>query len=233
MSERRYDQEEVAEIFRTASEGVPPLRQSVSEQTGLTLADLQSIGREVGIAPDAVAHAAIAIDVRQTAAQRKFLGIPIGVSRTVDLHRTLTDDDWERLVGQLRVVFNATGRVRAEGSFRRWSNGNLQVTLEPAAGGQRLSFRTVNSAAQSYIGMGVVALGAAAVTAISVGLSGDIAQASAGIGILGLVGAGLIGSTALRLPRWARLRAQQMETLATTVALPPRSDATLLPPSAE
>lgn len=119
MSDRRYNEKEVAEIFRSASEGLPAPQQPISREPGLTLTDLQSIGRDVGIAPDAVAQAAGALDVRRGSAQRKFLGLPIGVSRTVDLHRRLTDEEWERLVVQLREVFDAYGKIRVEGSSRR------------------------------------------------------------------------------------------------------------------
>ncbi|MEO7217337.1 MAG: hypothetical protein ABI026_04020, partial [Gemmatimonadaceae bacterium] len=151
MSDRRYDQKEVADIFRAASEGSPSLQQPVFDQTGLTLADLQSIGREVGIAPDAVAQAAISLDVHRGSAQRRFLGIPIGVSRTVDLNRRLSVYEWEQLVVELREVFDAYGKTSVDGPSRRWSNGNLQVLLEPTETGQRLRFRTVNGGAQSYI----------------------------------------------------------------------------------
>ena len=231
MSDRRFDKEEVAEIFRAASERSASLQQPVSDEKGLTIAELQSIGREVGIAPDAVAQAAIALDVRRSSTQRKFLGIPIGVSRTIELDRRLTDDEWERLVSQLRAVFDAYGKTSSEGSFRRWSNGNLQVMLEPTETGQRLRLRTVNGGAQSYIAMGLAALGTAVAVSIPIAISGNLAHASTGISFLGIIGAGLIASTAIRLPRWARLRARQMETIGAQLALTPPSPEPLLPPS--
>ena len=61
---------------------------------GLTLADPQEIGREVGISPDAVAKAANALDLRGRVVSRTFLGLPIGVERTVALNRWLTDAEW-------------------------------------------------------------------------------------------------------------------------------------------
>jgi hypothetical protein len=227
MSDRRYDEREVEEILRSASEGLPAPRQAASQETGLTLADLQSIGREVGIAPDAVAQAAGAIEVRRGSGQRKFLGIPIGVSRTVDLDRRLTDEEWERLVVQLREVFDAYGVTRVDGASRRWSNGNLQVILEPTETGQRLRLRTVNSGAQTFLTMGTVALGTALAVSIPAAFSGGLAHAASGMGFLGIIGAGLIASTALRVPRWARLRARQMESIAAQLALPSASDSRL------
>src|SRR6185503_6120179 len=138
MTERRYADSEVSAIFRDAAtetqRRVAPIG---SAQEGLTLSELQSIGREVGLTPDAIARAAVALDVQQSGTIRRRLGLPIGVTRTVELPRKLSDDEWDRVVVQLREVFNATGRTRVEGGLRQWSNGNLQVRLEPTATGQR------------------------------------------------------------------------------------------------
>lgn len=229
MSDRRYNEKEVAEIFRSASEGLTAPQQAVSRESGLTLTDLQSIGSDVGIAPDAVAQAAGALDVRRGSAQRKFLGLPIGVSRTIDLNRRLTDEEWERLVVQLREVFDAYGKTRVDGASRRWSNGNLQVLLEPTETGQRLRLRTVNGGAQSYIGIGLAAIGTAVAVSIPMAVGGHLAQASGGIGFLAIIGAGLIASTAIRLPRWARLRARQMEAIGARLTLAPAPPEPQLP----
>src|SRR5690242_20793983 len=149
VTDRRYNDKEMAAIFRTATEGLPGPRREVSREEGMTLADLQAIGREVGISPDAVAQAAQALDISRGPASRTFLGLPIGVTRTVNLNRRLTDAEWERLVVQLRDVFDARGTTRSDGSFRQWTNGNLQVLLEPTETGHRLRFRTVHGAARS------------------------------------------------------------------------------------
>lgn len=233
MSDRRYSDEEVAAIFRVAAERSPAALQPAANQDGLTLADLQSIGSEVGISPVAVAQAAIALDVHGGSAQRKFLGIPVGVSRTVDLNRRLTDDEWERVVVQLRDVFDAAGRTRDEGSLRRWWNGNLNVLLEPTETGHRLRFRTFNSGAQASLTIGLVALGTAAATTLAVGINGNLAGASTGIAFLGIVGVGMIASGALRLRGWVRLRGRQMESVAAQFALPVGATEKQLPASPE
>src|SRR5213596_1588559 len=224
MAERRYNDKEIAAIFRAATE-LPPIgeRAEVPRDEGLTLADLQAIGREVGIPADAVAQAAQAIDVRPSAASRTFLGLPIGVARTVNLNRLLTDEEWERLVVQLREVFNARGRTRSEGSLRQWTNGNLQVLLEPTDTGHRLRFGTVHGAARAAIGAGFGVLGVAAIVGVSGAIWGTLGDAMSGIALMVAAGVGMIVSGALRLPRWARLRERQMEALATRVALPPGS----------
>ncbi len=218
MADRRYNDKEIAAIFRAATEGPEGPQRAVPREEGLTLTDLQAIGQEVGISSDAVARAAQALDIGRGAASRTFLGLPIGVARTVNLNRRLSDREWERLVVQLREVFNARGATRSDGSFRQRTNGNLQVFLEPTETGHRLRFRTVHGAARAYIGAGFAALGTTAAVAMSTALSGHLRDAIPGIVFLFAIGVGMIASGALRLPKWARLRGRQMDALAAQIA---------------
>ncbi len=224
MADRRYNDKEIAAIFRAAAEEGPQSPQrEVARDEGLTLAELQAIGSEVGISSDAVAQAAHALDVRGGTGSRTFLGLPIGVSRTVHLNRRLSDAEWERLVVQLREVFNARGTTRSDGSLRQWTNGNLQVLLEPTDTGHRLRFGTVHGGARASIGAGFAILGVAVTIVVTSALGGSLASSIPGVAFLAVAGLGMIASGALRLPRWARLRGHQMEALATRVALPPES----------
>jgi hypothetical protein len=227
MSERRYNDEETAAIFRAAADDRRLPQGQTSGNDGLTLAQLQAIGGEVGISSDAVASAATAIDIHREATERTFLGLPIAVSRTVDLNRQMTDREWELLVVRLREVFNARGTTRSEGSFRQWTNGNLHVLLEPTEHGQRLRFGTFNRAARMSITSGLMALGMAGVVAVTSAMGGTLVHATPSLGMFGLIGFGMIANGALRLPGWARLRGRQMEALAAGVARP----STALPPA--
>ena len=224
MTDRRYDDDEVAEIFRKAAEGPQSLPAHAARDEGMTLAELQSIGREVGISAEAVASAAQSLEIQPRASGRSFLGMPIGVERTVALGRKLSDDEWERLVVQLREVFHARGSVSSTGSFRQWTNGNLQVLLEPTPTGQRLRLSTTkgNVVAAMTIGAAMLAIGV--VTAIAAAISGHLADATMGIAMLTGGGAAAIASGALRLPGWARLRARQMEGITAQLALETGSD---------
>jgi len=221
MTDRRYNDKEIAAIFRAATEGpLSPLRQ-VPPEEGLTLADLQAIGREVGISPAAVAQAAQALDIRRETAARTFFGLPIGVARTVNLNRRLTDPEWERLVVQLREVFNARGTTRSDGSLRQWTNGNLQVLLEPTEAGHRLRFRTLHGAARASMGAGLAVFGVTATVAVATAISGHLGDAIPEIVLLLAAGMAMIVNGALRLPGWARLRGRQMDALAAQIASVP------------
>src|SRR5216117_1623099 len=184
MADRRYNDKEIAAIFRAAAEQEPQSPQrEVARDEGLTLAELQAIGGEVGISADAVAQAARAVDVRGGTGSRTFLGLPIGVSRTVNLNRRLSDAEWERLVVQLREVFNARGTTRSDGSLRQWTNGNLQVLLEPTDTGHRLRFGTVHGAARASIGAGIFVLGITATVAMASALGGYFGEALPGMAL--------------------------------------------------
>ena len=228
MSERRYDDEEIAAIFRAAAENRELPAGTSSSDDGLTLAELQTIGREVGISADDVASAAIAVDVKRAATQRTVFGLPIGVARTVELNRRMTDEEWEQLVVRLREVFHARGRTSTEGSLRQWTNGNLHVLLEPTSNGQRLRFGTFNGAAQAMISGGLMSLAMAAVVAVSAAVGGKLGHGAPGIAFLGVVGLGMMANGIFRIPRWAKLRGNQMEALAAGVAA---SSSTALPPA--
>jgi hypothetical protein len=107
MSERRYNDEEVAAIFERAAETEHSALPVPAEGKGLTLAALQDIGREVGISPESISLAARSLDRTGRPASQKFLGLPIGVGQTVEFDRPLSDSDWERLVADLRTTFEA------------------------------------------------------------------------------------------------------------------------------
>jgi hypothetical protein len=74
MSERRYNDEEVAAIFERASETELTALPAPAEGRGLTLAALQDIGREVGISPESISLAARSLD--QTGRPAPPAGIP-------------------------------------------------------------------------------------------------------------------------------------------------------------
>src|SRR6185437_13182641 len=173
MPTRRYDDREVAAIFRSAAESPSSPEQQPSHDEGLTLAELRAIGLD----ESAVERAAMTLDLRVARSDRSLLGLPIGVGRSVDLGRRLTDEEWERLVVRFREVFQARGHTRAEGSLRQWTNGNLQVLLEPTETGQRIRFATMHGAARSSIMLGLAAWVVAG--GIALGMAGGMAVGNA------------------------------------------------------
>lgn len=218
MTERRFSDAEVVQIFERATSGHALQASRAAE--GLTLAELQSIGQEVGIPAEQITRAALSLSPGEAKQTQRFLGMTTGVGHTVHLARKLTDEEWERFIVAVRETFNARGTMASQGSLKQWSNGNLQVLLEPTDAGHRVRFKTVKGDAPGMLGGGLVISAVAVigeVTAVLTGVAHDVGLL-ASFGVLGAMGIGAAATTALRLPRWARARKAQMEELGARVS---------------
>lgn len=224
MAERRYSDQDTAAIFKAAAElqqaaaNAPAggSREAISSE-GMTLAQLQEIGREVGIPAELVARAAAGLDRRGRASARRFFGLPIAIRRTVSLERKLTDEEWERLVVDLRETFDARGQLRADGGFRQWTNGNLQALLEPTPSGHRLQLKTMKGDAYRMMSAGLAAIALdvfLVVLRTLEGRSGFIPP----MALIAAMGVGMFTLGALRIPRWAKERRRQMEEIVARLA---------------
>ena len=229
MSERQYNDAEVAAIFERASETEHAGLPMSAEGKGLTLAALQDIGREVGISPESISLAARSLDQAGLPAARTFMGLPIAVGQTVVFDRPLSAAEWEGLVADLRTTFDARGTVRYDGPFRQWTNGNLQALLEPTPSGHRLRLQTVKGDSRAMMTAGSVALGGATATLIAVAVAGGLNNPGtvAGVGFMALMGLGLFAAGAMRVPGWARRHREQIDAVLARLAgsvKPPASD---------
>jgi hypothetical protein len=229
MSERRFSEEEVSEILKYAAESQQSTGSPLPSANGLTLTELTDIGREVGITPEAMQYAAQRID-KTDRTTRTILGLPLAVGRTVELDRKLTDEEWDRLVAELRETFGVRGVVRQEGSLRSWTNGNLQVHIEPTATGYRIRLHTLKGSATGLIfgGLGISAF--ASVMTVTAAVGGALADRGflAAVATLAVGGIAMFASGAAGLPGWARLRQKQMDSIADSVATTTRTNQQLL-----
>lgn len=217
MTERRFSDAEIAQIFERATSGHALQASHASE--GMTLAELQSIGREVGIPAEQIARAALSLSSEAKPTQR-ILGMTTGVAHTVHLARKLTDEEWERFIVVVRETFNARGTMTSQGSLKHWSNGNLQVWLEPTEVGHRVRFQTAKGNAPWTLGAGLLMSAVSVIgetTAVLTGVAHDLGLV-ASFGVLGVIGIGAVATTALRLPLWASARQAQMEELGARVS---------------
>jgi hypothetical protein len=225
MNERRYSDDEVAQIFERATEAQQTSLPTSRAGEGLTLAELQDVGREVGLPPELVARAARSLASAGQPHDRRILGVPVGVGRTVELDRPLTDAEWNQLVVDMRETFDARGKLSDQGAFKQWTNGNLQALLEPTPTGQRLRLKSLHGSARSMMttGLGMFTL----TTAIWVVMTFRAAPFDpTPFTTLIATGLGLLGVGALRIPRWARLRRRQMEEIAQRLTLSLASSST-------
>ena len=88
-TQRRFSEEEVGKIFEYATRVQNEASDNRSSKDGLTLEDLQQIGKSTGIDPSYIAQAVVALGRdSQKARVDKHLGIPFGVSREIELPST-------------------------------------------------------------------------------------------------------------------------------------------------
>lgn len=218
MTAKRFNEEQAAAIFARAAEVEASGRQPSSDPgaSGMTLAELQDIGKEAGLSPEAVAQAAASL---RTAATRLpapvFFGVPIGVARTVALDRPLSDEEWGSLVAQLRSTFNASGKAHSDGGYREWRNGNLRVSAGPAAGGYQVDMRTSRGSARSLMTAGGIMTGMSAALMAVGALSGSMVPGLvADLTPVLTIGVALFGAGVLQIPAWARRRREQFDRIA-------------------
>jgi hypothetical protein len=218
--ERRYREEEVKEIFDLAVSRDEVERLVVSDEDGLTLAEIQEVGLEVGMEPKRIAAAASALDTRRELLPRRTsLGMPVSVGRVIELPRAVTDREWEVLVAELRETFAARGQVTSRGGVREWTNGNLHAFLEPTETGHRLRLRTHKGGAMALNRTGAAGLAIGLILLTVLVLTGDLLTMRGIISIvppliLAGMGGGALALNGLSLPRWAREREGQMEYIA-------------------
>ena len=217
-NERKYREDEVSEIFTLATSAGTASLPALPDQEGLTLEELQEVGREVGLAPERVAAAAATLDTRsETRPRRTTLGVPVSVGRVVELPRAATDREWQVLVTALRETFGAKGRVASHGEIREWTNGNLHAFLEPTEVGHRLRLGTRKTGATAVTAIGASGLVFGLLLLVTSGL--DTATFGATFAVLvpalfALAGGGTLARHFLRLRRWADERERQMEHIA-------------------
>jgi hypothetical protein len=215
MTERRYGDEEVREIFSLATTGDTRDRSLPAESGGMTLDELQRIGEEAGIEPARVAEAAGKLDARgRPSPIRRSFGLPIALSRVVELPRAPTDREWEQLISEFRTTFGSQGQTTTSGGLREWSQGNLHISVEPTEHGEQLRLSTRNEAAVALNGFGIVTGGMSLLMGATVAAAGKPEKALVVLGMFGGMALASFGANLFRLPSWARERERQMEVIA-------------------
>jgi hypothetical protein len=215
MTERRYGDEEIREIFSLATTGGTRDRSLPAESGGLTLDEIQRIAQEAGIEPARVAQAAESLDARgKPAPVRRSLGMPVGVSRVVDLPRAPTDREWEQLISQFRTTFGTQGHATTSGGLREWSQGDLHISVEPTERGEQLRLAHLKTDAMALNALGFATGGMAVLFGAVVAAAGKPGKALVVLGMFGGMALAAFVANLVRLPRWARERERQMEAIA-------------------
>lgn len=185
MSERRFDDEEVALILKRAAESSAVTLASRGE--GLTLSQLRQVASEAGIDPVAVDQAAHALDSRVAQSNSPLLGTPLSpqYERVVPGH--VTEEDFPEVLLAIRRVMGRQGVVERDlGGFHwraRDAMGGRYITIH--AEGERTLVRALGNfrdgaTVSSMLG-GIVGLMASLVVLKTSGLLSTLGVANAPI----------------------------------------------------
>ena len=139
---RRYTEHEIHALFERAAERQEQARRAESaSEGGLTLEELQRIGRETGIAPEHIAEAALDLAAVPTRPAGTVLGVPVEIRRARTMAAPVTDEAWEQMVADLRKTFKQAGVAGRVGRVREWATTTeenrmpVRVSVAPEDGG--------------------------------------------------------------------------------------------------
>ena len=219
----RFSEDDARRIFARAAE-----RQHADDQkpTGLSLAELQEIGRAAGLDPEHVVAAVAEVQGGEglgAAPPATFLGVNVEPSATRVIPGPLTDEMWGRMVSRVRSVFNTVGVTSDVGATREWQGtntqgglSNLRMTASPTEGGTLVSLRTSRAGQVSQYRALFGVFAAMVVFFLVLGLAtGDVGDpgfwAFVSMFAAATVGIPLAGRFGSR--RWAETRQSQFDAL--------------------
>ena len=211
--ERKYEEHEVRQILDLAiGPEAPP--QTIPAAEGLTLHQLQEVGREVGLPPDRITQAVAVFEARgEPVPRERTFGLPISVGSIVALPRSPSDREWELLIADLRTTFGGKGEVTSQGGLREWSHGTMHAFIEPTETGHRLRLTDSRQAAVAGIAFGGFILALALLIFVVLLGKEDPGFKFAVPAFFSLIGGGMIAGSVLSLPGWAREQEKRMEQI--------------------
>ena len=223
---QRFTAEEAQRVFARAA-----ARQHThaSPPDGLTLPELQAIGREAGLDPAHVA-AVVAEGNAETETQTTWHGVPVGITRTRLLPDRVSDAEWERIVDVLRSHYNQPGTAQQIGRRREWTtaagSAAHRVTVEPRDDGDLVRIQTPDTARPFAIGVGGSSIAAALIVFLSVVLvTGDWAGPALFSGAILAFGVAMYGAAFLSARIRAPRRIARHDALLDRIDLLSRGDA--------
>ena len=141
---RRYNEKQIGALIQRATE----LREEAmgASERGLSLEEIEHIAAELGLPPEYMRAAALELEDRVNS-ERAFslFGGPFVINQVRVVDGTMTQEQWEQVVMELRAFTGKSGNVDEVGRAREWmyyagedANGiNFQktrVTLRPRDG---------------------------------------------------------------------------------------------------
>jgi hypothetical protein len=162
IDDRKFTDEEVREILKKAVEKAPS--RALVKSEGLSLAELKSIGGEVGIDPDRMEDAARAVALRKDNRPNRVLGAPTVLNFERKVQGEVDPEDTPEVLSLIRRTMGRQGEVdEIHGSLEWTANsdaGERYVTLTSREGTTTISgsANLSNTAVLTYLPAGMMGL---------------------------------------------------------------------------
>jgi hypothetical protein len=220
-TDRHYSDQEVALILRKAAQ-LDTGAAAPDAGEGLSLAEIERIAREVGIAPDVVARAAALISSEVPGTAARIFGGPANFRAEHEAGGTLPRERYGDVVEAIQRALDKSGKVSEVLDGLEWQTEGettrVTVAVRPAAGRTRVQILVDRggSAVLAYLPFGLAALigGAATGAILEPGLGGGILIMGTALGT-GFLAARTIWSAATR--RFRRTFASLTDAVNTAV----------------
>ena len=160
LDERKFTDREVREILKKAVERAPS--RALAKPEGLSLAELKSIGGEVGIDPARLEDAARAIVLGGGSRPSKLLGAPTVLNFERKVEGQLNPEDTPEILSVIRRTMGQQGEIDEIHGSLEWKakgeSGERYVTLSSKEGNNTLrsSANLTNAAILTYLPAGIM-----------------------------------------------------------------------------
>jgi len=162
IDERKFTDEEVREILKKAVEKAPS--RALAKREGLSLAELKSIGEEVGIDPARLDDAARAVALGGSNRPNRFFGAPMVMSFERKVEGEFDPADTPEILSIIRRTMGSQGEVDEIHGSLEWrakgDSGERYVTLSPRDGTTTItiSANLTNAAVLTFLPPGLIGL---------------------------------------------------------------------------
>ena len=162
IDERRFTDEEVREILKKAVEKAPS--RALVKREGLSLAELKTIGEEVGIDPARLEDAARAVAVGDRNRPNRILGAPTVLNFERKVEGEFDPVDTPEILSLVRRTMGTQGEVDEIHGSLEWrakgDSGERYVTLTPRDGTTTISSSAnlTNAAVLTFLPPGIIGL---------------------------------------------------------------------------
>lgn len=131
----RFNRDEISKILKRAAE-LEHNENIDDDSDGLTLQELQQVSKEVGIDPKYIQLALRELQTPTRSLTSNILGGPFKYNILEAAPGTLTEEEWEEVVSEIRRIHGGIGKTSKLGNTFEWEQrkqeiGYIQVSLSP------------------------------------------------------------------------------------------------------